>query len=226
MNEMTFSKRLWARCAGLFLAFAFLGLTFSPGRLNAEDNRIKKANYELAARFSPAKIDKMVFDTFVEPHWLEKSDRFWYGYKTSQGKTFFLVDPLRKTKQPLFDNVRLAAKLTELSKFPFDAQHLSIESIKFIKNDQSVQFKIEPPYEVGPPPQKEVKTEGEGKDAKKKYLYFEYELAAGKLTLLSRIIKSHPRSRNGPPFRPMKRQSSLPGATTFTSWMPRIIRRS
>jgi dipeptidyl-peptidase-4 len=184
VNEKAFSKRLWARRAGLLLVFALLGLSFSPGPLHAQDNRIKKANYELAARFSPAKIDKMVFDTFLEPHWLEKSDRFWYGYKTSQGKTFFLVDPLKKTKQPLFDNVRLAARLTELTKFPFDAQHLSIESIKFIKNDQSVQIKIEPPYDIGPPPEKAAKTEAEGKEAKKKYLYFEYELATGKLMLL------------------------------------------
>ena len=39
-------------------------------------------------------------------------------FQRSQGKTFLLVDPLRKTKQFLFDNVRLATgKLTLLEDY-------------------------------------------------------------------------------------------------------------
>ncbi|WP_218029179.1 hypothetical protein [Segetibacter aerophilus] len=44
------------------------------------------ANYQLASRFSPKKLDKMVFSTSVDPHWLKKSNRFWYVYETPQGK--------------------------------------------------------------------------------------------------------------------------------------------
>ncbi|MFN3996851.1 hypothetical protein [Algoriphagus sp.] len=43
-------------------------------------------NYELAARFSPEKMKKMVFSTSVDPHWMKKSDRFWYEYETTDGK--------------------------------------------------------------------------------------------------------------------------------------------
>jgi len=31
----------------------------------------QKANYDLAARFSPKKLDKMIFSLSVDPHWLK-----------------------------------------------------------------------------------------------------------------------------------------------------------
>src|SRR5262245_26686073 len=34
-------------------------------------------NYELASQWTTGKINKLVFDTGVTPHWLETSDRFW-----------------------------------------------------------------------------------------------------------------------------------------------------
>jgi len=67
----------------------------------AENTPIKKANYKLANRFSSAKLEKMVFSTSVDPHWLKFSDRFWYSYETPEGKTFYLVDPVRKTNRPI-----------------------------------------------------------------------------------------------------------------------------
>ncbi|HUK18152.1 MAG TPA: hypothetical protein VLW65_17120 [Bryobacteraceae bacterium] len=35
-----------------------------------------KANYELAAQWSPVKVGKLVFDLAVTPHWLQEGDRF------------------------------------------------------------------------------------------------------------------------------------------------------
>ena len=68
------------------------------------DSRVHKANYELAARWTPQKVGKMVFDTSVAPRWFETSDRFWYSHETSQGRKFFLADPAKKMKTPLFDH--------------------------------------------------------------------------------------------------------------------------
>ncbi|MGB9893002.1 MAG: hypothetical protein ACPLRA_01210, partial [Candidatus Saccharicenans sp.] len=42
----------------------------------------EKANYDLASRWTPAKVAKLVFDLSVEPHWLKNGDRFWYSYET------------------------------------------------------------------------------------------------------------------------------------------------
>src|SRR5215471_8937438 len=49
-------------------------------------------NYELASRWTLSKINKIVFDTGVTPHWFETGDRFWYSYETRDGKRYFLVD--------------------------------------------------------------------------------------------------------------------------------------
>jgi hypothetical protein len=72
-----------------------------------------KANYQLASRFSPKKLDKMVFSTSVDPHWLKKSARFWYVYETPQGKNWYLVDPIKAQKRLMFNNAKLAASLTK-----------------------------------------------------------------------------------------------------------------
>ncbi len=119
----------------LILVFAGVGLL-------AQNAPIKKANYELPARFTPNKIQKLVFSTRVDAHWLKHSDRFWYIYETSDGKTFWIVDPAKKTKRPIFDNVKMAAMLTRLTMDPYDAQHLPIDRIKFKRNDSVVYFKV------------------------------------------------------------------------------------
>jgi len=100
----------------------------------AENKPVTKANYKLPARFTPNKMKKMVFSTYVDAHWLKHSDRFWYIYETSEGKSFNIVDPAKKTKRPIFDNVRMAAELTKMTKDPYEAKHLPMETIKFIKN--------------------------------------------------------------------------------------------
>jgi dipeptidyl aminopeptidase/acylaminoacyl peptidase len=175
-----------------------------------QDNRARKANYELASRWTSQKVGKLVFDTSVTPRWLETGDRFWYSYETSQGKKFYLVDPLRKTKAPLFDPARMAAMLTNLTRIPYDAKHLPINSIKFVKRDSAFQFDVSVPRDaVIPGAQKEVQAEIKAEQGKgggnqeqddpqqvrggqqqqpppprNKMIYFEYELATAKLTLL------------------------------------------
>jgi dipeptidyl-peptidase-4 len=111
--------------------------------LLAQNAPITKANYKLAERFSPDKLKKMVFTTSVDPHWLKLSDRFWYTYETPEGKTFNMVDPAKKTKTPIFDNVRMAAMLTLETKDPYDAKHLPISKIKFVKDETAIRFEVE-----------------------------------------------------------------------------------
>src|SRR5688500_689069 len=92
-----------------------------------------KANYQMAARFSPKKVERMVFSTSVDPHWLKLSDRFWYVYETPNGKNWYIVDPSKGEKRLMFDNAKLAALLTLKVKDPMDAQHLNIDSLRFVK---------------------------------------------------------------------------------------------
>ena len=107
-----------------------------------------KGNYELAARFSPDKLKKMIFSTSVDAHWMKKSDRFWYEYETSQGKKWLLVDPVRRTKTPLFDSDKLAAELTRSVKDPFDGQHLKLDNMKLLADENTLQFTVKSTAEV------------------------------------------------------------------------------
>jgi hypothetical protein len=93
----------------------------------------QKGNYALAARFSPKKMEKMLFSTSVDPHWLKSGDKFWYMYQTTAGKVWYLVDAAKGTKTKLFDNDKMAADITRIVKDPFDGQHLPIDRIKFVK---------------------------------------------------------------------------------------------
>ena len=124
-----------------FFIFTLI-LVFAGVSLLAQNTPIKKANYEIPARFTPNKMRKLVFSTRVDAHWLKHSDRFWYVYETSEGKTFWIVDPVKRTKRPIFDNIKMAALLTRMTMDPYDAQHLPIDSIKFKKNDTIIYFKV------------------------------------------------------------------------------------
>ena len=171
-----------------------LAIFLSASSLLAENVPIKKANYKLAARFSPDKIKKMVFSTSVSPHWLKHSDRFWYTFETPEGKSYYIVNPVRKSKMLLFDNVKMAAMLTMMTKDPYDAEHLPIEKIKFVKKDTAIQFEVESSQDEEKIKKEEKVEEEEKKEKeeekaekekpKKKIFGFEYNIATGKLTML------------------------------------------
>ena len=94
--------------------------------LAADERPLPAPNYDLAARWMANKVGKLVFDTSVSPRWAEMSDRFWYAFETAQGRKFILVDPLTRKKAPLWDNAKMAAMLTNITRIPYDSQHLPI----------------------------------------------------------------------------------------------------
>ena len=103
----------------------------------------QKANFQLAEKFAPGKIKKMAGSTSVRPHWLHKSNKFWYSYKTSDGTNFYLVDPEKKQKRLLFDNLYMATELIKLLEKPFNEKNLPIKNIKFKKNNDLFTFQID-----------------------------------------------------------------------------------
>ncbi len=99
------------------------------------------ANYRLASRFAPYKIQDLIYSTSVSPRWIESSEKFWYEWETSDGSKYYIVDPVAGTKQLIFDNDQLAAELTRITRDPWDGQHLPIRSIKFI-DANTLQFEV------------------------------------------------------------------------------------
>lgn len=157
---------------------------------HAQNNTVNKANYALAARFSPKKLEKLIFSTNVDAHWLKKSNRFWYMYETSAGKKWYIVDPLKAEKKLLFDNADLASKISAIVKDPFDAQHLGLDSMRFIKDENTIRFEVKSTQEI----EKKDTTQRRGNGAppvkEKKTFYFEYNLLTTELTELTDFKKT------------------------------------
>jgi dipeptidyl-peptidase 4 len=151
----------------------------------AQHTPVTKANYSLAARFSPKKLGKMIFSTNVDPHWLKNSDKFWYMYETTEGKKWYIVDPVKGEKKVLFDNADLAAKITRIVKDPFDAQNLGLDSMRFVRDENWIQFEVKSTQDEV---KKDTATAGRRGAAgaaaatpAKKVFYFEYNLTTGEL---------------------------------------------
>jgi dipeptidyl-peptidase 4 len=142
-----------------------------------------KANYQLASRYSPKKLDKMIFSTSVDPHWLKSSTRFWYTYETPNGKNWYIVDPSKAEKHLLFDNAKMAAQLTTIVKDPMDAQHLTIDSLRFVRDENWIQFQVTSSQD-SVIKDTAAKKGATPKTEKKKY-YFEYNINSGHLVQLT-----------------------------------------
>lgn len=195
INEKIMSKKL------LFL-LAFI-LSFSI--LSAQDNsndQTPTPNYRTAAKFSPTNLGKLVHSTSVRPHWLKNGNRFWYQYKTTEGSNYFIVDADNRTKKELFDKEKMAQWLTEITKDPYDAQHLPKFDFKFVKNETAIRFyvtsteKVEDEKKEGQDGDDddddddvEIKTDSTKTKKSKpkmvnKVFHFEYKLGSNSLILL------------------------------------------
>ncbi|GAB2691939.1 DPP IV N-terminal domain-containing protein [Mucilaginibacter koreensis] len=178
--------------------YLLLGAAAFYGQANAQNTaavqmptqNLAKGNYQLAARYSPKRLSKMVFSTSVDPHWLKTSTKFWYMFETSNGKRWYLVDPSSRKQELLFDNDKLAAAVTLVVKDPFDAQHLPIENLKFTKDEKSIQFEIKSTVEQL---KKERKDKKAADSLEKKTFYFQYHLQNHQLTELKNFDKVKPK---------------------------------
>ncbi|MDP5106508.1 MAG: prolyl oligopeptidase family serine peptidase [Polaribacter sp.] len=170
----------------------FFVLLFTVSVIFAQETPIP--NYRAAAKYSPSNLAKMVHSTSVNPHWLKNGNRFWYTYKTSEGANYYLVDADKKTKRELFDNVKMAKWLTEITKDPYDAQHLPYFKFKFNDAENAIRFRVESTEEVEVVDEKEdvesdsipAKKEKSKKPKKeKKTYYLEYRLGGNGLTIIN-----------------------------------------
>lgn len=98
-------------------------LLLLPSLLNAQGSSVPSAgsapkpyqftieDYARAERMLAPSIFPMVSGTAGQTNWLPDG-RFWYRATVPDGGTFFLVDPVKKSRVPAFDHAALAAALS------------------------------------------------------------------------------------------------------------------
>src|SRR5947199_357023 len=76
----------------------------------------KVEDYQRAQRFLPGNVRHLVSVADINPHWIEKSNRFWYRRVGLNDTQFILVDAEKNTSEPAFDHERLATSLSREAK--------------------------------------------------------------------------------------------------------------
>ncbi|WAC41936.1 S9 family peptidase [Pedobacter sp. SL55] len=117
--------------------------------LKAQNKPLTEQDYARAEQFLGYNIEPLVTEGASRPVWV--GEQFWYLSKTNNGSQFLWVDPVKKTKKPLFDHQQLAVALSkatgktyQASKLPFQslAYDTDAATIKFVAEEQSWVYNI------------------------------------------------------------------------------------
>ena len=100
-------------------------------------------DYQRAERFLPGNVRHLVQVADVTPHWIEKTNRFWYRRVGLKDTQFILVDAEQNTSGPAFDHERLAVALSHAAKREYSATALPFSEIEFVDAGKAVRFSIE-----------------------------------------------------------------------------------
>ncbi len=149
----------------------------------AGQEKVQKANYEQAARFSAKRVGQMVFSTQMWPSWFRDSDKFWYDWTTPEGTKYYIVDPAKGSKEELFDMPKLAMQLTETVRDPFDAKHIPLENLT-LREDKYFTFDI--------PSTADTRDKEDSTKTVKKVFHFRYDIDSKELTEIEEEPEKYP----------------------------------
>jgi dipeptidyl aminopeptidase/acylaminoacyl peptidase len=109
---------------------------------NAQHGKALTAqDYEHAESFLAYNTERLVEHGSVRPNWLS-SDRFWYLSNAAAGSTFFVVDPVKKTKTIAFDQSKLAAALSKSTGASYDGGQLPFQTISYAEDGSTIFFSV------------------------------------------------------------------------------------
>lgn len=105
--------------------------------------QINSEDYARAEQFLPRNVRKLLYKMDVSPHWIEKTECFWYKLDTKKGKEFIRVEPITNIRRPAFDHDKLAAALSRASHSAYEPYQLPFDTITFVNGDSGVQFQAD-----------------------------------------------------------------------------------
>lgn len=164
------------------LSLMLLGLALQAMPSVAQE---RLPEYLQAEKFTREKLNTMLFSTKVDPHWFPTGNDFWFEYKTSEGTSWYVVDPDARRKTPLFDRDELASQLTEIVHDPFEARHLPIQNLKVKEDGRTFTFEVTSSQDKKPKKDDKKKVD----TPEKEVFYFSYDYPTRKLTLLTEEAK-------------------------------------
>ena len=144
----------------------------------ADNGNTTTNRYELAERFTASKLQNMLFSTTVDPNYFKSGEKFWYSYKTSAGTKWWVVDPVARKREPLFDHIKMASELSEIMHDPFIAEQLPIRNLDVEEDGHTFTFEVVSSQDAKPEEGKKAK-QGE-----KEVFYFSYDFNTKQLTHL------------------------------------------
>jgi dipeptidyl aminopeptidase/acylaminoacyl peptidase len=106
-----------------------------PRKLTAED-------YARAEKFLGTTTVPLVTGMGLRPTWLPDG-RLWYRTTVTNGSAFIVVDPAKRTREPLFDQTRLAAALAAASGGRVDGTRLPFQTFDLAKDNKSITVNVQ-----------------------------------------------------------------------------------
>lgn len=100
-------------------------------------------DYQRAERFLAASLKRVVSEGQVSPNWIESGSQFWYLNETPAGKDFVLYDATRGTRQPAFDQNKLAVALSKAAGKAYQPRELPFDSFQFVEGRSAIEFNLE-----------------------------------------------------------------------------------
>jgi len=129
----------------LAMLLSALALPAGPGAAQEVSNPhapVPETRYARAERLLPWHTSNLIAGDAVVPQWMAGGNRFWYRNQTREGAEFVVVDPVRRTRTPLFDRHRLASALSVAADTSFVGTKLPFRSFEFVEgsSEGSIRF--------------------------------------------------------------------------------------
>jgi dipeptidyl aminopeptidase/acylaminoacyl peptidase len=115
-----------------------IGAILTVFTLKAQNKPLTEQDYARAEQFLGYNIETFVDEGASRPVWA--GNQFWYLSKTDKESQFLLVNPAKKTKQPLFDHQQLAAELSKATNKTFEANQLPFQTLVYDAGTLAIKF--------------------------------------------------------------------------------------
>ncbi len=107
-----------------------------------EPRKVTAEDYARAEKFLGVNTVPLVTGLGVRPAWLEDG-RLWYRTTVATGSAFIVVDPAKRTREPLFDQTRLAAALAAASGGRVEGTRLPFQTFDLAKDNRSIRVNLQ-----------------------------------------------------------------------------------